>query len=423
MFKTNTIKYLIKIFLIMFFICTSASAQDEEESRILKSILQGEGKALSQRVEDLEEELAKNKLRCQHFDNSCSGSTVLKVMGKSTYVVKILSNSETEYSNEIGISETAARISLAPQVLFSGNTVTYRYMVMEFLESPPLAQKMTWLNIDWSIMKAVISTVKSLHDSDACFPPTTTLYESARDYFDLIQRHTIPAPSGYEVVRNSFDQLMRLLVRLQHYKPCHFDLHKDNIFIGSSTVRFIDWDCAGMGNIYLELASLSLEFRFSNEDDGKMLRVYFSVVSDEEKARFYIAKTLCMGVFSVREFVRPYFGVLFPYSLSNAVAQEDYQSMARLSSMRHLRYDDVLNLARSSNPVDYDTDLKIGMLMLNEYIQRLKDPDMYYSIFLLRGSAVVSKWILLNHSTYKSCLRGFFLRNPSIIALYYNSRK
>ena len=414
-------------FMLLIFFCVALSllsisaSPDESELNSIRNILDKQGASLV--IQDLEQKFAERGFQYKKFSNSCSGSTVLKIQGKNIYVLKILTKSEGNYSNEIAISETVGRHSLAPKVLFSGDAQAYCYMVMEFLEGHTLAQVMTWLKIDWDAMNEVIQAVKSLHNSSAYFPPTTTIYENAREYFRLIEKHAIPVPNEYALVRDSFDNLMVALVKSEHYKPCHFDLHGDNIFLTTDRAKFIDWDCAGMGNIYLELAVISLNFRFSHKDDGRMLKTYFPCISGTEEAYFYIAKTLCLGTYGVREFVRPYFSVFPPFSLSKKATQEDYELVSFLNAIRHPKYDDVLTQAREGRPVEYVTDLKIGALMLHEYLQRLKSSEMQYFKYFLRQVATAGRWIMLNHYLYESFLRNFLLSNPPILVIYYNSRK
>lgn len=424
------LKYAVNFFsvLFMFWVIFFSSSlfssnllitqYDEIELETLRNILHRQKKFS---IQDLEKEFISNEFQCQRFQNSCSGNIVLKLKGKSPYVVKILNKPEAERSNEIAITQIAGNHFLAPEVLFSGDTEDYRYMVMEFLESFPLSQVMSWLNIDWYVMNDVIKRVRSLHDSSAYFPPTTTIYEHVRDHFKLIEKHAIPVPKEYKIMKDSFDGLMCALVRLEHYKPCHFDLHGDNIFIAPKTIKLIDWDCAGTGNIYLELAAISLNFRFSEGDDQKMLKTYFPSTSSEEEAYFYIAKTLCLGVYSVREFIRPYFQVFPPFLSLGEVKQEDYQLISQLSTVKHAKYDEVLAQNRRGEILNYDSDLKIGFLILHEYIQRLRSQKMQDILFFLREKSYSGRLIMANNRLYKSYLKSFFSNNPHLISLYYNS--
>ncbi|AIL12649.1 hypothetical protein IM40_02510 [Candidatus Paracaedimonas acanthamoebae] len=365
--------YIFLILLIQFFnncalACESKFAADELDS--LSRVLKLNETPLA---EDLEHELKKEGFHCQKLQNSCSGNDVFKLEKKYPYILKVLRTLEKSSANEVMMTENAGIKGLGPCVFLSGKTSNTYFMVMEFLESRPLSTLLTWLKIDWEIMTSIFATTKKLHNSNLTFPPATTLIDYGREHFTLIETCKIPTSREYQDFLKYFDYLASLLNNAESVKPCHFDLHEENIFINNKRLAtFIDWDCAGMGDIYLELAALSLKFRLTNIQDSKMLDEYFgSSFSQTNKSYFFVAKSLCFGLLAVREFIRPYFSIFPPYSKVKEVQEDEVIIMESLSQTKHLRYDDLINLLREGGSSNITNDLEIGILLMQECLNRL----------------------------------------------------
>ena len=77
---------------------------------------------------------------------------------------------------------------------------------------------------------------------------------------------------------------------------CHNDLNPQNGIFSKQTIKFIDWEFAGMNDRYFDLASFSVEFQFSVLDEAYMLASYFSDNKwDKKKLDAYkvIYRALC----------------------------------------------------------------------------------------------------------------------------------
>lgn len=81
---------------------------------------------------------------------------------------------------------------------------------------------------------------------------------------------------------------------------CHNDLNSKNV-IFSETIHFIDWEYAGVNDRYFDLASVSVEYALSEEDETHFLSSYFTIKNEinHEKLKAYkvIYKALCMQWF------------------------------------------------------------------------------------------------------------------------------
>lgn len=75
-------------------------------------------------------------------------------------------------------------------------------------------------------------------------------------------------------------------------QPCHNDLWGPNLIDDGALVRIVDWEYAGMGNIYFDLANFAIHHAFSDDEDETLLRAYFGGVSDVSVARLKLLKAI-----------------------------------------------------------------------------------------------------------------------------------
>ena len=80
----------------------------------------------------------------------------------------------------------------------------------------------------------------------------------------------------------------------KEYVLCHNDLNPQNIFF-SDTIKFIDWEYAGVNDKYFDVACVCVEFGLDGEIEEVFLKAYFEGKYDVKKLEAYkiIYKTLC----------------------------------------------------------------------------------------------------------------------------------
>ncbi len=76
-------------------------------------------------------------------------------------------------------------------------------------------------------------------------------------------------------------------LRQDPYKPtpCHDDLLNLNFLDESGDLRIIDWEYAGMGDIFFDLSNFSHHHRLNDEQVNVLLQTYFGAVTPKLFAR------------------------------------------------------------------------------------------------------------------------------------------
>jgi len=85
---------------------------------------------------------------------------------------------------------------------------------------------------------------------------------------------------------------------------CHNDLNPKNLIFSNNSLKCIDWEFAGMNDLYFDLASVSVEFSLDDEMEEYFLAQYFEVISwNKSKLEAYktIYIALCKQWFQTQE--------------------------------------------------------------------------------------------------------------------------
>ena len=135
----------------------------------------------------------------------------------------------------------------------------------------------------------VIDTVKRLHQMPAIkhlFDP----FDRIRAAFRRAAEHDVPLPEESQVLRDRLDAVEAARGPLvpPYLALCHNDLFAGNL-LDARPMRVIDWEFAGMGDIYFDLATLVVatdEFApLGDEHRDLILAVYFGAASPERRRR------------------------------------------------------------------------------------------------------------------------------------------
>ena len=92
-------------------------------------------------------------------------------------------------------------------------------------------------------------------------------------YRSLAVAHGVEIPEPFARAREVAERI-RDVRGPQPEVPCHNDLLNAN-FLDDGSIRIVDWEYAGMGDRFFDLANFSVNHEFSVEDDRRLLEAYF----------------------------------------------------------------------------------------------------------------------------------------------------
>jgi thiamine kinase-like enzyme len=97
------------------------------------------------------------------------------------------------------------------------------------------------------------------------------------EYQRTAAAHGVAIPDDVAWARGVGDRIRRARGP-QPIVPCHNDLLNANFIDDGNRIRIVDWEYAGMGDRFFDLANFSINHEFGSADDEHLLEAYFSDV-------------------------------------------------------------------------------------------------------------------------------------------------
>ena len=107
-------------------------------------------------------------------------------------------------------------------------------------------------------------------------PAVFSPFQVVRDYADIARRYKVPFPENFDWLISQMNNAETIL-NSHHFfqKPCHNDLLNGN-FLLADQLYVLDWEYAGMGDIFFDLANFSNNHELSEAEDRVLLNCYFT---------------------------------------------------------------------------------------------------------------------------------------------------
>jgi thiamine kinase-like enzyme len=194
---------------------------------------------------------------------------VLRIGGKDTEFLGI------NRSVEHGASVVAARLGVGPEVV--AFIEPEGYLVTRFIEGQPIPVEQ--LRQPETVRRAA-GTIRLVHDG----PPIPGRFDSFRvveAYAATAAAHRVRVPDDYTWAKEIADEIEGTR-RGEQPVSCHNDLLNANFIDDGTRIRIVDWEYAGMGDRFFDLANFSINHEFDEEANGALLEAYFEAPRDED---------------------------------------------------------------------------------------------------------------------------------------------
>ena len=198
---------------------------------------------------------------------------VLRINGPNTTLLGI------DRGQEHAIMMAAAHAGIAPEVMFvvepEGHFIT-RYVHGRSWSREEFRQP--------EVMRRAAERIRHIHS----LPPigdTFSLFRTVEYYTRVAQDHGLPFPANFKWLMGQMSEIERAEVA-DPVPPrlCHNDLVRTN-WLDDGSVRILDWEYAGMGNTYFDLATVVYENRLQGELLDRFLTCYLGVPSAQDYLR------------------------------------------------------------------------------------------------------------------------------------------
>jgi thiamine kinase-like enzyme len=198
-------------------------------------------------------------------------SFVLRIGGKDTTLLGI-----DRHAEEVA-SQMAATLGIGPQVV--SFMEPEGYLVTRFILGEPVAVDRMRTP---PLVERVASALRSIH-SEPVIHGRFDAHRVVEVYAETAADHGVELPHDYRWAKSLSDRI-EAGRGPQPQVPCHNDLLNANFIDDGERLRIVDWEYAGMGDRFFDLANFSINHEFEPEHDDILLGAYFGEVRQQDVA-------------------------------------------------------------------------------------------------------------------------------------------
>ncbi len=209
-------------------------------------------------------------------------SFVLRMGGNETKFLGI--DRRVEYE----CSRLAAQIEIAPEP--TAFLEPEGYIVARFISGKgiPAEEIGTEENI-----KRVLESMKAYHALEK-FPGFFSPFRVAEDYAKTARSFNVQLPPKMEWYLERSGEIEKAMYAREplQLRPCHNDLLNGNFVDDGKRIRILDWEYAGMGDIFFDLGNFAIQHEFNAEQDEILLKAYFGNPTVSQRAHQKLMKVM-----------------------------------------------------------------------------------------------------------------------------------
>jgi thiamine kinase-like enzyme len=197
------------------------------------------------------------------------GTYVLRIGGKDTELLGI------DRAVEHGASLVAAELGVGPEV--AGFVEPEGYLVTRFVEGRPIPVEEMRLP---DTIRRVADVLRRIHDG----PPIPGRFDSFRvveAYAETAAAHGVAVPEDFGWAQSIAGRIEAVRAGAEPV-PCHNDLLNANFLDEGGQIRIVDWEYAGMGERFFDLANFSINHEFDDAANATLLESYAGELRDED---------------------------------------------------------------------------------------------------------------------------------------------
>ncbi len=208
-------------------------------------------------------------------------SFVVRLSGKDTGLLGIDRAAECE------AARAAAAAGVAPDVF--AFLPEHEALITRFVDADPLPEDDLERE---EVLAAVVASVKSIH-SMTPIPSTFSAFRVVREYRNVAVERGVLISTDFDRALERADRIESAFLRAPVTPvPCHDDLLNANFLVKDGRVIIVDYEYAGMGDLYFDLGNFSINNGISEEAQLALLAMYFGAVTPANHARLKLMRIM-----------------------------------------------------------------------------------------------------------------------------------
>ena len=209
-------------------------------------------------------------------------SFVLRMGGNETKYLGI--DREVEYE----CSRLAAQVGVAPEPI--AFIAPEGFILARFISGKGIAAEEIGNEVN---IPRVVESLKLYHAIEF-FPGSFSPFRVAEEYAKTARSFNVKLPDKIDWYLEKAGEIETAMYGRGPLtpRPCHNDLLNANFIDDGTSLRILDWEYAGMGDIFFDLGNFAVQHEFSAEQDENLLRAYFGTPTDSQRAHQKLMKTM-----------------------------------------------------------------------------------------------------------------------------------
>jgi thiamine kinase-like enzyme len=217
----------------------------------------------------------------QNYLVDIDGETfVLRIGGKGTHLLGI------DRGRESICTAIAAQVGVGAEVIHF--LPTEDVLVTRFIAGTVFTPEIA---AQHEMLPRIVDSIKRYH-AGAVFPGTFSPFETVRSYHTLALEHDVVFPETLPQVFALMEQIEQALATsgATSTRPCHNDLLASNFIDDNHTIRIVDWEYAGMGDLFFDLGNFAVNQSLNEEQCELLLLNYFGEVQPASLAHLHLMR-------------------------------------------------------------------------------------------------------------------------------------
>lgn len=215
-----------------------------------------------------------------------------KITADGECFVLRLGGNETQHlgidrKNEYECSALAWKVGIAPEpiaFLQPEGYILARFISGKAMPSEEIGEE--------DNIRRVVESMKAYHALEF-FPGSFSPFRVAEAYIKTARSFDVKLPEKIDWYLEKSREIEAAMYRepLQ-LRPCHNDLLNGNFIDDGTRVRILDWEYAGMGDIFFDLGNFAVQHEFNEDQDQILLQAYYGTPTDSQRAHQKLMKIM-----------------------------------------------------------------------------------------------------------------------------------
>lgn len=207
-------------------------------------------------------------------------SFVLRVSGKGTHLLGI------DRERERACTALAAQRGIGAEVVYYHASESKQVLVTRFIPGTSISPASA---AEPEMLRRITEALRLYHNGPA-FPGTFSPFTTVREYHRLALDQGVTFPDTLSEAFRLMERIEEAPGPLQQLHPCHNDLLASNFIDDGNSIRIVDWEYAGMGDLFFDLGNFAANQELNEQQCELLLRLYFGEVSPAKLARLHLMR-------------------------------------------------------------------------------------------------------------------------------------